>query len=65
MTAREAKNLLGKVGALTMGDLTVDVEILDVREVFGRTDFLVTPVAGSGQTWRAEHNVKVQKGGGK
>lgn len=63
MTAREAKQLLGKVGSLDLGGLSVNVKILDVREAYGRVDFLVEPVAGSGQVWKAESNVKVQKGG--
>lgn len=66
MTAREAKQLLGSTGSLaTLDGLTVDVKILDVREVYGRVDFLVTPVAGSGQVWKQAGNVKVSKGGSK
>ena len=31
--------------------LLVDVMILDVRNVFGRIDYLITPVKGSGTKW--------------
>lgn len=71
MTAREAKELLGKVGSLAVkgigkaGTLQVDVRIVDVREQFGRVNYLVEPVSGSGTSWRAAHNVRVQKGGSK
>lgn len=63
MTAREAKQLMGKTGSLELGGLSVSVKILDVRESYGRVDFLVSPVAGSGQVWKSESNVKVAKGG--
>lgn len=51
MTTREAALVLDTVRTLSMGELRVEVVVLDVRTVFGRTDYLVTPVAGSGTTW--------------
>lgn len=63
MTAREAMQAVGKTGALQLGPFAVSVKILDVREVYGRVNFLVTPIAGEGQAWKAETSVKVQKGG--
>lgn len=32
-------------------DLTFHVRIKDARRVWDRTDYLVTPVAGSGEKW--------------
>lgn len=64
MTAREARAMLGQTGTLELGALRIEVKIVDLREVYGRVDFLVTPVAGSGQVWKAESSVKVGKDGG-
>lgn len=57
MTAREARAMLDQVGILDLGGLRVEVLIVDVREVYGRVDFLVTPIAGSGQVWKAERSI--------
>jgi hypothetical protein len=45
--------VIGSTGNLHTegGDLTVQVTVKDAREVWGRTDYLVTPTAGSGETW--------------
>jgi hypothetical protein len=32
-------------------NLTVRVNILDARKVWNRVDYLITPVAGTGQQW--------------
>lgn len=38
-------------------DLTFEVSIKDAREVWGRTDYLVTPVAGTGEKWVSAERV--------
>ena len=54
MTARTLTDLLGTIRAWTVtADVTVNVEVLDARQVFGRTDVLIRPVAGRGTTWVA------------
>jgi len=35
------------------------VEIRDVRQRFGDLDYLVSPLAGEGETWHAASHVKV------
>jgi hypothetical protein len=35
--------------------------ILDARERFGRTDYLITPIGGSGQTWVSSERVSIRK----
>lgn len=37
--------------------LSVRVKILDVRQVFSRVDFLITPIAGTGETWVSEEMI--------
>jgi hypothetical protein len=36
---------------IPLGGVMVDVRVLDVRSVFGRIDYQVTPVKGSGVVW--------------
>lgn len=45
--------VIGSTGSLHSEgyDLTFRVHIKDAREVWGRTDYLVTPVAGTGEKW--------------
>ena len=52
MTARELAHLIGQRVLLPLGGLRVEVEIRDAREVFGRIDVLVSPVAGEGEVWK-------------
>ena len=40
-------------------ELQFEVNIVDSKWSFGRTNYLVTPVAGSGQAWKAEKNIKL------
>ncbi len=51
MTAVEAARIVGKVGRVSREGLGVEVRILDVKESYGRTRYLVTPVAGTGAVW--------------
>lgn len=51
MTAANLAIFVGCTGQLRSGELWVDITILDARTVWNRTDFLVTPAAGTGQQW--------------
>jgi hypothetical protein len=57
MSAAELIKLTGhKTGNKDIARLDVDglrimVKLLDVKQVFGRVDVLVTPVNGSGEKW--------------
>ena len=39
------------IALLNLDGLLVEVKLMDVKQVFGRVDVLVTPVKGSGQKW--------------
>jgi len=41
------------------GDLTWDVIVLDRREVWGRTDYLITPKSGTGQRWVSDQKLRI------
>lgn len=48
------QNELDKIGTtirINFKELVIDVKILNVKFVFGRYAYLVTPVAGTGETW--------------
>jgi hypothetical protein len=58
MTAAEMAQMIGKPGQLDVGGMTFLVKIIDVRERYGRTDYLVEPQAGHGQQWKAAESVR-------
>lgn len=61
ITTKEAAAMIGRAGSLCIsGTMTVKVFVMDVREVYGRTDYQVRPVAGSGDLWVQADRVKVQ-----
>ena len=42
---------IGKIVAVTLGGLTVHVEITDFKLSYGKKRYLVTPVSGAGTVW--------------
>ena len=42
---------LNNIGTIRHGTLTVKVKVLDIKLIYGRTRYQVTPVAGSGEDW--------------
>lgn len=42
---------VGQEATIRVGGLKVLVKILDVKQVYGRNRFLVTPLAGSESVW--------------
>ena len=51
VTVNELKGAVGRKGYFLVHGLEVKVEILDVRQVFNRVDYLVQPEAGRGSAW--------------
>ena len=58
MTAKDASKMIGKPGQMDVAGMTFLVKILDVRERWGRVDYLVTPKAGHGQTWKSADSIR-------
>lgn len=58
MTAKDLAQSIGRRGTLTVDSLTLTVDIRDARQVFGRVDYLVTPVDGGGEQWVSSDRVK-------
>ena len=63
MTSSTMAKLIGRNGLLREGELGIRVEIRDVREVWGRTDYLVVPEAGTGSTWVSAERVHLDEEG--
>lgn len=61
MTARELAQNIGGHGVLSVAGLRVRVKVLDVRQAFGRIDYLVTPIAGSNEKWVQADGVKLDE----
>jgi hypothetical protein len=41
----------GQLAKYRCNEMLFPVRVLDARKVYGRTDALITPVGGSGETW--------------
>lgn len=54
-TKSKVEEFVGKKGTVWFGELEVEVEILDYKNSYGRDRFLVTPVAGTGETWTEQN----------
>jgi len=56
ITANDMYPTIGQVGDLYVGglaELRFAVRVVDVRQRWGRTDVLVTPLAGDGLAWKS------------
>jgi len=47
----EKNKKIGKTGRISVGKFTFEVTIIDHREAYGHTQWLVVPVAGEGFAW--------------
>lgn len=48
---KEKMEIIDSVQTISLGGLTVEVTVLDYKNSWGKDRWLVTPVAGEGQTW--------------
>ena len=51
MSVREAAKLIDKVATYSVGDLTINVLIVDVKSSYGRDKVKITPLSGNGEQW--------------
>ena len=57
MNAKALSENINKQGLLSISNMQVLVKITDARTVFGRIDYQVTPVNGTGSTWVESNRV--------
>lgn len=50
----------GKIGVVTLDELTFGVVIKDARFRFGHLDYLVEPLNGKGTKWVENHKVEIK-----
>jgi hypothetical protein len=61
MSVKDLAKAIGRTGLYHVGTLKFDVKVMDVRQVFGRIDFLVTPEHGNGQQWVESSRVQLDE----
>jgi hypothetical protein len=49
---------IGQIGNINQGGLDVDVKILDAKQAYGVTRYLVTPMSGTGEVWVSANRVR-------
>lgn len=59
MTAAEMMKNLNHTAFANVEGFKIKVQINDVRQVFGRVDYLVIPIEGEGQQWMSEDRITV------
>jgi len=57
MTVREMVDSAKRDGIYHVNGLLIPVHIVDIRQVFSRVDYQITPVNGSGMTWTSSDKV--------
>lgn len=55
---KELIKMLGKTVLYISGEMRFKVKIFDVRQMFGRTDYHIEPVAGNGCQWVSSEKIK-------
>lgn len=49
---KEVNDFVGKKVLVNLGlSVKVEVKILDVKNTYGRTRYLITPISGTGEMW--------------
>lgn len=61
MTKKLLETYVGKIGTIFAKGLTIEVNIMDVKEAYGNVRYKVTPVAGSGEVWVENVTLKEEK----
>lgn len=63
LTTSVLSGYLGKVGTVWVGNMKVNVKVVDVKQSYGCLRYQVSPVDGSGATWMDAGSVSLNKEG--
>jgi hypothetical protein len=55
---KQIDEYVGKKGEIKLGKLIVEVNIINVKNSYGRDRFLISPVAGKGEIWVEKVSLK-------
>ncbi|MBM4377567.1 MAG: hypothetical protein FJ095_21030 [Deltaproteobacteria bacterium] len=58
---RDHRSVVGRVGSVSIDDISVAVRVVAERFRYGRLDLQVRPLAGKGSRWVEFHNVQLSK----
>ena len=47
----EISKVIGSIASYKGAGITFEVKIIDARVVYGRVDYLIAPIAGTGDVW--------------
>lgn len=61
MTTKTLSEYIGQTLVYPVNKLRFPVKVLDTRQMYGRTDLLITPVSGSGEQWVSAESCKQQE----
>lgn len=61
MSYVEKSKNIGKIGTIGLGGLSIQVEILDYKNSYGKDRWQVQPKAGTGKIWIEYVSVKENK----
>ncbi len=60
MTVKELSKIIGKKFFLTVeSNLKIPVEVIDVKQAYGKSLFLIVPLQGNGQKWISEDRLNI------
>lgn len=59
MTIAQLSKAIGTQGVWAIGGVNVTVNVLDVRQAYGRIDYQIEPVSGTGCVWVSDSSLKL------
>lgn len=58
MEKKITKKYIGKIGKISYGGITIQVKVIDYKELGGREHVLITPLKnGKGEIWKYAKNI--------
>ena len=62
MSALESQKIIGAKALLRVEAFSVMVEVMDVKQAYGNTRYLVEPIGGHGEAWVDKSRIKIVEG---
>ena len=59
MTMLESQKIIGARALLRVEAFSVMVEVMDVKQAYGNTRYLVEPIGGHGEAWVDKSRIKI------
>jgi hypothetical protein len=62
MTNTDFSKIVGRNARIKVGNMLVNVRVVDARSAYGRDDVLITPVNGEGRQWVRLTSIELMEG---